>query len=124
MPGFAYMGQCYGQKQDALDAFAASAFPRVRDQAGCTYLQSADTSTGQLVVGTSTGSTTCPAVPAETLALEFVSCDPLTWAGDPFALSYTDAGFITSAVLGVWFIAWAWKAAYRALGTDSPPSEG
>lgn len=118
--GWAYGGQCYSLKAEALDAAGAASFPRVRDSGGCLQMLSAVRSGDQLIV--TTQSPECPAVPSP-MAFEpaFVECDPLQWTSAPW-LSVADAGLVSIAILGVWGIAWAARAAIKAVSVaDSVP---
>lgn len=123
--GFAHAGVCYSQKQAAVESFAASAFPRVRDAGSCVYVQSAAVSGADLWVtthGESGGSCGAPSI--QVYAVDLVACDPLTWTPAGPWLSVKDAGIVSAAIVGVWLLAFAWKAAYRALRGDETPSEG
>jgi hypothetical protein len=56
----------------------------------------------------------------------FVALTPAEYAAlsqNPFNLSPEDGALVAGAVIGVWCIAWACRALYRALATDGEASE-
>lgn len=123
--GFAHAGICYAEKQAAAQAFAASAFPRVHEAGSCVYVQTAAVSSSQVWVTTHGPlDDSCGPPVLKVYPSEFVSCDPLTWTPAGPWLSVVDAAIVSGAIVGVWLLAFAWKAAYRALRGDETPSEG
>lgn len=125
LDGYAYAGTCYASKDEAVDAFASSHYPRSHSvSASCVYMLSAswNPAQGRLIVsGPAPQGATCP---PEAIAWSYqvdpVRCDLKAWTPAHPWLSVNDAVQVSLAIVGVWMLAWGWKAIYRTLrGTET-----
>lgn len=66
-----------------------------------------------------TGGTTSPQFTTEELAaLKYMAANP-----SPFNLSVEDGYLVSGSIVGVWVVAWAFRALYLTLRSDGEPTE-
>lgn len=66
-----------------------------------------------------TGGTTSPQFTTEEVAaLKYMATNP-----SPFNLSVEDGYLVSGSIVGVWVVAWAFRALYLTLRSDGEPTE-
>lgn len=66
-----------------------------------------------------TGGTTSPQFTTEEVAaLKYMAANP-----SPFNLSVEDGYLVSGSIVGVWVVAWAFRALYLTLRSDGEPTE-
>lgn len=122
--GFAHAGVCFADKQAAAESFASSAFPRVSQAGECLHIQSATVSGSQVLVSSQVAPVTCAVPAAQVFTPDFPACDSLAWTSPSSPLSVADGAQLSFAIVLLWFVAFGFKAVFRALRSDEePPTE-
>lgn len=119
--GAASGGFCHADATAAAAFYCASAFPQLQNGS---VISCSASSASALTLGVSTIPAGCsgsctPTTGTLTVSPSYLTCDQTDWLQwKPLSLSSADGLAISGAVIALWLLAWAIKAARAALNTD------
>lgn len=122
MPGVAALGRCFATSQQAAEFICGSNYPISGLSPSGEAVSLSCWGVAQ-VNGSQVGLGMVRVIGGEqslsTSYMNLTECVETDWqAYYPASMSIADAATVSSAVIGIWGLAWAWKALRKSLGSD------
>lgn len=108
-------GACYPTRDEALADVVATTPPFFYEQDGCVWRVTSHINDGAGITVRSIYAGCPEQAGAEEIQGIDVSVSACEYIADPFRLDLSQGSQIAVAILGVWIVAWAWKALARTL---------